>query len=177
MLTPFVIFGRTTKKPRLMDWISLIDKLLPFILGGGLVAIFTVPAAIKKAKIENESFAIEPLRQTNEQLRGEITRMEERYASLETKYEEMVAKMEAKQAATTEKYENKCEECATAKNMMCVHLGCSLRDPMLGQGDAWYEAHKENISLGVDYTGVNVLMKRLGEKRRRMAEAKDDEDR
>lgn len=176
MLTPFVIFGQTPKTLRLMDWISLIDKLLPFILGGGLVAIFTVPAAIKKAKIENESFAIEPLRQTNEQLRGEITRMEERYASLETKYEEMVAKMEAKQAATTEKYENKCEECATAKNMMCVHLGCSLRDPMLGQGDAWYEAHKENISLGVDYTGVNVLMKRLGEKRRRMAETKEDDN-
>lgn len=176
MLTPFVIFGQTPKTLRLMDWISLIDKLLPFILGGGLVAIFTVPAAIKKAKIENESFAIEPLRQTNEQLRGEITRMEERYASLETKYEEMVARMEAKQAATTEKYENKCEECATAKNMMCVHLGCSLRDPMLGQGDAWYEAHKENISLGVDYTGVNVLMKRLGEKRRRMAETKEDDN-
>jgi len=156
-----------------MDWISLIDKLLPFILGGGLVAIFTVPAAIKKAKIENESFAIEPLRQTNEQLRSEITRMEERYASLEEKYEAMVAKMEAKQAATTDKYENKCEECATAKNMMCVHLGCSLRDPMLGQGDAWYEAHKDNISLGVDYTGVNVLMKRLGEKRKRQKEESD----
>ena len=153
-----------------MDWNSLIDSLLPFILGGGLVAIFTVPAAIKKAKIENESIAIEPLRQTNEQLRSEITRMEDRYAALETKYEAMVAKMEEKQAATTEKYENKCEECATAKNMMCVHLGCSLRDPMLGQGDAWYEAHKDNISLGVDYTGVNVLMKRLGEKRKRQKE-------
>ena len=155
-----------------MDWMSLIDSLLPFILGGGLVAIFTVPAAVKKAKIENESFAIEPLRQTNEQLRSEITRMEDRYATLETKYEAMVAKMEAKQADTTEKYENKCEECATAKNMMCVHLGCSLRDPMLGQGDAWYEAHKDNLSLGVDYTAVNVLMKRLGDKRKR--EMKED---
>ena len=155
-----------------MDWMSLIDSLLPFILGGGLVAIFTVPAAVKKAKIENESFAIEPLRQTNEQLRSEITRMEDRYATLETKYEAMVAKMEAKQADTTEKYENKCEECATAKNMMCVHLGCSLRDPMLGQGDAWYEAHKDNLSLGVDYTSVNVLMKRLGDKRKR--EQKED---
>ena len=155
-----------------MDWISLIRELLPFILGGGLVAIFTVPAAIKKAKIENESFAIEPLRQTNEQLRGEITRMEERYAALENKYEAMVAKMEEKQAATTEKYENKCEECATAKNMMCIHLGCSLRDPMLGQGDAWYEVHKNEANLGADFTPVNVLMKRLGDKRRR--EQKDD---
>jgi len=153
-----------------MDWNSLIEAILPFILGGGLVAIFTVPAAVKKAKIENESFAIEPLRQTNEQLRSEITRMEERYSSLEDKYEAMVSKLEAKQADTTEKYENKCEECATAKNMMCIHLGCSLRDPMLGQGDAWYEAHKENISLGVDYTSVNVLMKRLGEKRKKMKE-------
>ena len=150
-----------------MDLSSIITEIATFILGGGLVAIFTVPAAIKKAKIENESLAIEPLRQTNEQLRSEITRMEDRYASLEDKYEAMVAKMEAKQADTTEKYENKCEECATAKNMMCVHLGCSLRDPMLGQGDAWYEAHKDNLSLGVDYTAVNVLMKRLGEKRKR----------
>lgn len=175
MLTPFAIFGRKPKTLRLMDWISLIDKLLPFILGGGLVAIFTVPAAIKKAKIENESFAIEPLRQTNEQLRSEITRMEERYAALENKYEAMVAKMEEKQAATTEKYENKCEECATAKNMMCVHLGCSLRDPMLGQGADWYEAHKDNLSLGVDYTSVNVLMKNLGAKRKKEQsdEAKD----
>lgn len=150
-----------------MDLSSIITEIATFIIGGGLVAIFTVPAAIKKAKIENESIAIEPLRQTNEQLRSEITRMEDRYASLEEKYEAMVAKMEAKQASTTEKYENKCEECATAKNMMCVHLGCSLRDPMLGQGDAWYEAHKDNLSLGVDYTAVNVLMKRLGEKRKR----------
>jgi len=150
-----------------MDLSSIITEIATFIIGGGLVAIFTVPAAVKKAKIGNESLAIEPLRLTNEQLRSEITRMEERYASLEEKYEAMVAKMEAKQASTTEKYENKCEECATAKNMMCVHLGCSLRDPMLGQGDAWYEAHKDNLSLGVDYTAVNVLMKRLGEKRKR----------
>lgn len=156
-----------------MDWNSLIDSLLPFILGGGLVAIFTVPAAIKKAKIENESFAIEPLRQTNEQLRSEITRMEERYAALEDKYEAMVAKMEEKQAATTEKYENKCEECATAKNMMCIHLGCSLRDPMLGQGAGWYDAHKSDLSTAVDFTSVNVLMKNLGEKRKRLM-TKDD---
>ena len=155
-----------------MDLPSILTEIATFIIGGGLVAIFTVPAAVRKAKIENESLAIEPLRQTNEQLRGEITRMEERYSALEEKYEGMVAKMEAKQASTTEKYENKCEECATAKNMMCVHLGCSLRDPMLGQGDAWYEAHKDNLSLGVDYTSVNVLMKRLGDKRKR--EQKED---
>jgi len=156
-----------------MDLSSILTEVATFIIGGGLVAIFTVPAAVKKAKIENESIAIEPLRLTNEQLRHENERLSERNIALEEKYEAMVAKMEAKQAATTEKYENKCEECATAKNMMCVHLGCSLRDPMLGQGDAWYEAHKDNLSLGVDYTSVNVLMKNLGEKRRKMM-AKDD---
>lgn len=149
-----------------MDWNSLIEALLPFILGGGLVAIFTVPAAVKKAKIENESFAIEPLRLTNEQLRGEITRMEERYAALENKYEAMVAKLEGKQAETTKKYEDKCEESATAKSMMCVHLACPLRDPVLGQGDAWLESHRDDISLGVDYTPLNMLMKRLGNKRK-----------
>ena len=156
-----------------MDLSSILTEVATFIIGGGLVAIFTVPAAVKKAKIENESIAIEPLRLTNEQLRHENERLSERNIALEEKYEAMVAKMEAKQAATTEKYENKCEECATAKNMMCVHLGCSLRDPMLGQGDAWYEAHKSDLSTAVDFTSVNVLMKNLGEKRKRMM-TKDD---
>lgn len=158
-----------------MDWTSLIIEFLAFLFGGGLVTIVTLRQIRNRENIKNESLAIKPLRETNEQLRGEIQRMEARYTSLEEKYEAMVARMEAKQSDTTKKYEDKCEECATAKNMMCVHLGCSLRDPMLGQGADWYEAHKDNLSLGVDYTSVNVLMKNLGAKRKKEQsdEAKD----
>lgn len=149
-----------------MDWTSIIPELATFILGGGLVAIVTVPSAIRKAKIENESLATGPLKETNAQLRAEIERIETKYQALEVKYEETVAKSEAKIQACVDRYENKCEESATAKSMMCVHLGCSLRDPLLGQGDSWLEAHRDDISLGVDYTPVNVLMKRLGAKRK-----------
>lgn len=149
-----------------MDWMSLIQSILPFILGGGLVAIFTVPAAVKKAKIENESLAIGPLQTTISLLHEEIKRKETRIQELEAEREETDQKHTEKLNSCVEKYENKCEESATAKSMMCVHLGCSLRDPLLGQGDAWLETHKEDISLGVDYTPVNVLMKRLGLKRK-----------
>lgn len=152
-----------------MDW----STILPFIAGGGLIAIFTVPAAIRKAKIENESLAIGPLRETNTQLREEIARKDAQNQALEEKYQAALAKGEEKQAATMKRYEDKCEESATAKSMMCIHLGCSLRDPLLGQGDTWLQDHQDDISLGVDYTPINVLMKRLGERRRYQQQNED----
>lgn len=156
-----------------MDWSSIIQQTLAFLFGGGLVTVVTLRQIRKREDIKNESLAIEPLKATIEQLHDELSRAEAKYQALEEKYNNAVLKHEDKVNSVVQKYEDKCEESATAKSMMCVHLACPLRDPLLGQGDAWLETHKNDISLGVDYTPLNTLMKRLGEKRKR-EKAEDD---
>lgn len=155
-----------------MDWSSIVQQTLAFLFGGGLVTVVTLRQIRKREDIKNESLAIEPLKATIDQLHEELSRAQDKYNTLEDKYNNAVSKHEDKVASVVTKYEDKCEESATAKSMMCVHLACPLRDPLLGQGDAWLETHKDDISLGVDYTPLNVLMKRLGDKRKR--EQKDD---
>lgn len=50
--------------------------------------------------------------------------------------------------------------------VMCVHMACPLRRPLQGQGKSWYEAHKEQADLGVDYTPINILLKEYGAKKK-----------
>ena len=146
-----------------MDWTTVITSIVTFVFGGGLVGIVTIPQMRKKGDIENESLATETLRNTITELRVDNERKDVK-----------IAQLEDKNAITVGKYEDKCEESATAKSMMCIHLGCSLRDPLLGQGDSWLETHKDDMSLSVDFLPVNVLMKRLGEKRKAQKEQGDE---
>ena len=145
-----------------MDWTAIITGILTFIAGGGLVAIFTLPAIRKKANAEADNAVIEPLKQAinilNEQLKAANATIEEKNSIIEqkTQHEFVLANK------LTALYDD-----------MCVHKGCKLRKPQQGQGQRWYEDHKDDPSLGCDYLSVEWLLKQW---RARNSAAEDEQD-
>ena len=145
-----------------MDWTAIITGILTFIAGGGLVAIFTLPAIRKKANAEADNAVIEPLKQAinilNEQLKAANATIEEKNSIIEqkTQHEFVLANK------LTALYDD-----------MCVHKGCKLRKPHQGQGQRWYEDHKDDPSLGCDYLSVEWLLKQW---RARTSAAEDEQD-
>ena len=145
-----------------MDWTAIITGILTFIAGGGLVAIFTLPAIRKKANAEADNAVIEPLKQAinilNEQLKAANATIEEKNRIIEqkTQHEFVLANK------LTALYDD-----------MCVHKGCKLRKPHQGQGQRWYEDHKDDPSLGCDYLSVEWLLKQW---RARNSAAEDEQD-
>lgn len=131
-----------------MDWVTIITGILTFIAGGGLVAIFTMPAIRRKANAEADNAVIEPLKQAisilNEQLRTANENIAEKNRIIEQKTQhEFVLSNKL-----TALYDD-----------MCVHKGCKLRKPHQGQGQRWYDDHKDDPSLGCDYLSVEWLLK------------------
>ena len=106
-----------------MDWTAIITGILTFIAGGGLVAIFTLPAIRKKANAEADNAVIEPLKQAinilNEQLNNANATIEEKNSIIEQKTQHELT-LSTKMTAL---YHD-----------MCVHKGCKLRKPHQGQG-------------------------------------------
>lgn len=145
-----------------MDWTAIITGILTFIAGGGLVAIFTLPAIRKKANAEADNAVIEPLKQAinilNEQLKTANATIEEKNRIIEqkTQHEFVLANK------LTALYDD-----------MCVHKGCKLRKPHQGQGQRWYEDHADDPSLGCDYLSVEWLLKQW---RARNSAAEDEQD-
>lgn len=145
-----------------MDWTAIITGILTFIAGGGLVAIFTLPAIRKKANAEADNAVIEPLKQAinilNEQLKNANATIEEKNSIIEQKTQHELT-LSTKLTAL---YDD-----------MCVHKGCKLRKPHQGQGQRWYEDHADDPSLGCDYLSVEWLLKQW---RKRNSEETEKED-
>lgn len=145
-----------------MDWTAIITGVLTFIAGGGLVAIFTLPAIRKKANAEADNAVIEPLKQAisilNEQLKTANDTIAEKNRIIDEKTQHELA-LSTKLTAL---YDD-----------MCVHKGCKLRKPHQGQGQRWYEDHADDPSLGCDYLSVEWLLKQW---RKRNSEETEKED-
>ena len=145
-----------------MDWTAIIASICTFIVGGGLVAIFTLRAARKKANAEADNAAIEPLKQAINILAEQLDRanktIEEKNTIIEqkTQHEFVLANK------LTALYDD-----------MCVHKGCKIRKPHQGQGQRWYEDHKDDPSLGCDYLSIETLLKQW---RARNGAAAEDEE-
>lgn len=145
-----------------MDWTAIITGILTFIAGGGLVAIFTLPAIRKKANAEADNAVIEPLKQAinilNEQLKNANATIEEKNSIIEQKTQHELVLSNKLTALFDD---------------MCVHKGCKLRKPHQGQGQRWYEDHKDDPSLGCDYLSIEWLLKQW---RARNAASEDEHD-
>lgn len=145
-----------------MDWTAIITGVLTFIAGGGLVAIFTLPAIRKKANAEADNAVIEPLKQAisilNEQLKTANDTIAEKNRIIDEKTQHELT-LSTKLTAL---YDD-----------MCVHKGCKLRKPHQGQGQRWYEDHADDPSLGCDYLSVEWLLKQW---RKRNSEETEKED-
>ena len=151
-----------------MDWTQIVVAVLGILGAADLGRFIFLRSSRKKADAEaegavqaNDSAAVQTLKDAI----TELSRMNREYAedkrTLDDKVDELLATITRKD-----------ETIATLLTMVCKHLGCTLREPVPGQGRVWYEANKQDISLGVDYLPINQLMTRYGaEKKRRQEEA------
>ncbi len=131
-----------------MDWTAIIASICTFIVGGGLVAIFTLRAARKKANAEADNAAIEPLKQAISILNEQLKSANETIAAKDKQLEQKTQNEIALRNKLTALYDD-----------MCVHKGCKLRKPHQGQGQRWYEEHADDPSLGCDFLSVEWLLK------------------
>lgn len=136
--------------------IAFITTLTTIVSGGGWWVSFR--AAKRKANAEasqterqTDSIAIDALNKTIEALRDGDNNNK--------------AIIEKKDAKIEEQYNEKVDlrnENTACKLLMCIHLGCILREPIHGQGDTWYDGHKADPAIGADYLPINQLMKMYG---------------
>jgi len=152
-----------------MDWVTLAsivlgEGLLAFIIG--IVTIRSTKkkaeaeaklalAEAEKAKVEADNAAVAPMRDALEMLRQQLLDSGQREAEKDATIERL-----------REEKDDLIGQASSVKATMCVHMGCALRDPLLGQGDQWYETHKNDPTLGVDYLPFTTLMKRYREEGR-----------
>lgn len=137
--------------------ITIITAVAGLLGGGTLVALILLPQTKRKENLNNDSLAIAALKDTLNEVRAENNRKDE-----------VISRLSREKDEALKRYEDKCEESASAKSMLCVHMGCVLRDPALGQGDNYLKAHAGDPTLGADYTPVNQLLQRMGKKRKAM---------
>ena len=135
--------------------IAILSALGGILGGGTLVALILIPQTKRKENLNNDSLAISALKDTLNEVRTENNRKDE-----------IIERITGERDEARKRYEDKCEESASAKSMLCVHMGCVLRDPALGQGDNYLKAHAGDPTLGADYTPVNQLLQRIGKKRK-----------
>lgn len=153
-----------------MDWSNIITVAIGFVTGGGLITVLTLGAQKKKANAEaegveeaNSAAAVETLTKAIEQM----SKANDNYAT-------QLSHLNAELAAQHDIIHSKDESIATLQTLLCKHMGCSLREPVSGQGRKWFEDNKEDISLGLDYLPINQLMTRYGEKKKKEEDTKND---
>lgn len=141
---------------------EIFAMLLPYILEGGIIGTLTFFITLKyvpkKAKLENDTLAIgneganiATLREVIEVVRLDAQQRKEEGEQFRSLYEQKCLENEELR-----------EENASIKMMMCVNMGCSLRKPMMGQGDNWYHEHRNEENLGCNYIPINQLLRQSG---------------
>lgn len=140
--------------------ITILTTLLGFISGGGLTALVLMRARRKKADAEavgeelhNTDTSVETLAKTIALLNGQ---METANASIAAK-DAIIFEKDKRILELT-------EEKTALQSTMCIHQGCKLRKPHLGQGDKWLREHRESPTLDVDYLSVEWLLKQYRKK-------------
>lgn len=136
-------------------WIAIIGLITGCGMVGFLTFVITARQIRREAELKNDGMSVEILKSVVTELKEESAgRKEER-----EQYREDLLNERSKN-------EDLREENTSSKMLMCIHLGCSLRAPLLGQGDSWYQAHKSDPSLGADYLPINQLLKKYGDKKK-----------
>ena len=146
--------------------IAILTAIGGLLGGGGIMALILLPQTKRKENLTNDSLAIAALKETLNEVREESR-----------KKDEIINNLSEEKDVLRRRFEDKCEESASAKSMLCVHLGCTLRDPTLGQGDSYLKAHEGETTIG-DFTPVNVLLQKLGRKRKaeKLQEEKEEKE-
>lgn len=136
------------------------------IIGASGGFFFARKAYRKRQNNEADNVAITGLEQANKDLREDNNRLRGQLDRERTRNEEAEARKDAKIEQLYDEKNEEREGRVTAESGFCRHFGCACREPAIGQGREWIEAHKNEPALGVDYLPINQLMLKLGERRK-----------
>lgn len=146
-----------------MNWQEIILAALGLFGTVDLGRIIFFNASKKKANAEAEG-----MEEANAAVAVEtLTKAIEQMGKANDNYATQLSHLNSELNGQHELIHAKDESIATLQTLLCKHMGCSLREPVSGQGRKWFEDNKEEISLGLDYLPINQLMTRYGEKKRR----------
>lgn len=155
-----------------MNWSDIIIAALGVFAAVDLTRLIFFRASRKEAEakaegviVENDSAAVATLERAIEQM-----------SKTNDAYAQMIEQLRKERDAEHERNIAKDESIATLQTLICKHMGCSLREPISGQGRKWFEENKEDVSLSLDFLPINQLMRQYGDKKRLIAEkgAKDE---
>lgn len=163
-----------------VDWSALLSALVGLAGGGGVTSVLysrsmrrTKAAEAKKAEGEASHEEVNVLREA-------IKEMGDNYKDLNAEHDKDRAALATKDEQIqdlNDKLAQKSMVIATLSMLVCRNVGCSLREPVYGMGAKWYEDHVSDISAALDHSPVNVLLKKLGMRRKAETEnVEGDED-
>lgn len=138
-----------------MDWTQIVIAALGAFGVVDLGHFIFFRANKKKANAEADNLVIDGMEKTIAALSARVKADEEAMERKDNKIEQL--------------YDDKNtfrEDLVSAQTLMCVHMGCVLRKPAQGQGAEWFERHKADPALGVDYLPINQLMRLYGDEKK-----------
>lgn len=142
-----------------MDWTRILELILSFAAGGGLITLVTLKEKKKKAQADNRDQAIQALEECIKSLTEQINYRDDKLAKKEDENDNLrtiLASERSEKASLQAK--------ATTMGMcMCVHLGCQGRKPSQGRGLSYYEEHRNEDGFGSDYLTIHQIMDTLKE--------------
>jgi len=155
-----------------MNWSDIIIAALGLFAAGDLVRLIFFRASKKEAEAkadgviqENESAAVATLERAIEQM-----------GKTNEAYAQMIEQLRHERDEEHARSIAKDESIATLQTLICKHMGCSIREPISGQGRKWFDDNKEDVSLALDFLPINQLMRRYGDKKRQLVEKEKTED-
>lgn len=148
-----------------MNFGEILTAAAPFVgvlLGGsGIGFLIARKAYLKLKNNEADNVAIEGLKQSNADLRADNQRLREQLDKERARNADAEARKDAKIEALYDEKNAEKEARVTAETGFCCHYGCACRKPAIGQGREWLAAHKDNPSLGVDFTPIDDLIQSI----------------
>lgn len=154
-----------------MEW-STLSGILVVLFGGLNIFQFVFLKATKReyeAKADKAKHEAQSVKQQNESAAVQTLKEAiEKMTEINKDYANDKVEMERRVEEALERCVRKDDTIATLLTLVCKHMGCGAREPIPGQGRLWYEQHKDDISLGIDYLPINQIIRQYGERKRRM---------
>lgn len=138
-----------------MDWMRLIEIVVGFIAGGGVVKLVTLKSSRKKGNAEADGAVVNVLNEVINTLHTVDDNKDKEIADLKKECREKSEMIISLQQQLADK---RCEN-TTKGYYMCVHQGCVLRRPTMGRGKEYYDAHSKEVDFGADFESVEQLLK------------------
>ena len=111
-----------------MSWVSIIELVIAFIGGGGLISLFTIGERKRSLKLENEEKEDSRYAKLVDELQDQVEKQNERL----DKKDARITELEDTNAELRQELDNVRSELVRAKMMRCSRLACKDRKPPFG---------------------------------------------